>query len=319
MRALEKAIFGAIVGVGLLGAGYFLYKKTPEQDKTHQIAVMSFNLRFADDKMPHAWEVRRPVVAKCLKEANPDIIGTQEGLFEQLKDIQKDLPAYNSLGLGRLGGSHGEFMEIFYKKERLEPLEYDHFWLSDNPLLIASKWNHRHPRMVTWIRFKDLKNPTREFLVFNTHSDHQRDQDPPHEVREKSARVLLAKIKELNTKNLPVIVTGDFNEDSRPEQFRDKSRTEGRAHQILTEEGYLKDTWDMTNQKPSDAIGTSHNYTKLPSQQDQASLAEYRKIDWILVHGNDWKVEQFEINRCSDKDQYPSDHFPVQVILGFPR
>lgn len=317
MPQVGKVIFSAIVGLGLLGAGYLYFKKTPQQEKTNQIAVMSFNLRFADDKMPHAWSLRRPVVARCLKEANPDIIGTQEGLFEQLNDMRDDLPEYESIGLGRLGGSHGEFMEIFYKKNRLKLLEYDHFWLSDNPQLIASKWNHKHPRMVTWIRFRDLKDQTREFLVFNTHFDHQRDQNPPHEAREKSAALLLIKIKEINAQNLPVIVVGDFNEDSRPEAFRDKSRVEGKALQTVTEGSYLKNTWDMTAQKPPEAMGTSHQYIKLPSQQDQASLAQYRRIDWILVHG-EWKVGQIVINTCSDKDQYPSDHFPIQAQLEFP-
>jgi hypothetical protein len=48
------------------------------------------------------------------------------------------------IGLGRPGGSHDEFAAVFFRRARLVPLEYDHFWLSDTPDVIGSAtWGNR--------------------------------------------------------------------------------------------------------------------------------------------------------------------------------
>ena len=96
---------------------------------------MTFNLRYASDTPPNSWPERRPVVRTSPACGNGRTwIGTQEGLYQQLRDIQNDLPDYyDSIGQGQDGGSHGEAMQIFYDTRRLDPLEYDHYWLSDTP------------------------------------------------------------------------------------------------------------------------------------------------------------------------------------------
>jgi hypothetical protein len=88
------------------------------------LQVMSFNLRYASDTPPNTWADRRPVMRELLRRARPELIGTQEGLYSQLQDISADLgPSYDHIGLGREGGSKGEFMMIFFDQRRLEPLE----------------------------------------------------------------------------------------------------------------------------------------------------------------------------------------------------
>ncbi len=64
-------------------------------------------------------------------------------------------------------------MAIYYRRARLEPLEFDHFWLSDTPDRIGStSWGNTNRRMVTWVRFKDRES-AQEFYFLNTHFDHQ--------------------------------------------------------------------------------------------------------------------------------------------------
>ena len=117
---------------------------------------MTFNLRYASNQPPNAWQAQRPVAKTLIESSNPDIIGTQEGLWQQVKDLEADLPDYAWIGLGRDGGSRGEFMAIYYRRARLKPLEFDHFWLSDTPDRIGSTtWGNTNRRMVTWVRFKD--------------------------------------------------------------------------------------------------------------------------------------------------------------------
>ena len=56
------------------------------------LCVMTFNLRYASSKPPNAWQQRRAVMQHCIEKMSPDLIGTQEGLYQQLKDIAADLP-----------------------------------------------------------------------------------------------------------------------------------------------------------------------------------------------------------------------------------
>src|SRR5689334_21412331 len=103
------------------------------------LKVMTFNLRYAQKgaQPPDAWAHRRPIMRECIRQTPPDVIGTQEGLYPQLKDFAADQPDYDWIGLGRDGGSKGEFMAVFYRRARLEPLEFDHFWLSDTPDVVG--------------------------------------------------------------------------------------------------------------------------------------------------------------------------------------
>jgi endonuclease/exonuclease/phosphatase family metal-dependent hydrolase len=252
--------------------------------------VMTFNLRYASSSRPNSWEERRAVMAECIKEANPDIFGTQEGLYHQLKDIEADQSGYRWIGLGREGGSKGEFMAIFYKADRFDPLEYDHFWLSDTPNVIASSsWGNTVKRMVTWVRFKD-RNSGCEFYLVNSHFDHQVQAS-----REKSAQLVADRIKQLDAK-LPIIFTGDFN----------ASAGKNKAYDILVNDELFRDSWTEAKERKGKQVRTFHNF-KGPVEGDD-------RIDWILLQG-DVHAQAIEILTCSKNGQYPSDHFPVMAAL----
>src|ERR1041385_8877637 len=136
---------------------------------TNTLCVMTYNLRYASPHPPDAWPDRRPLMRECIRNASPDLLGTQEGLYQQLRDLAADLPEYDWIGLGREGGSKGEFMAVFFRKSRFEPVAFDHFWLSDTPDIVGSAtWGNTSRRMVTWVRFRD-RQTGREFYFFNTH------------------------------------------------------------------------------------------------------------------------------------------------------
>jgi endonuclease/exonuclease/phosphatase family metal-dependent hydrolase len=188
MSALLRTVLaGAALLVALLAA-----PQAASAQRATDLHVMSFNLRYASDTAPNSWPERRPVVRELLREEKPDIIGTQEGLYRQLRDIQVDLPAaYDSIGLGREGGSRGEAMQVFYDSRRLEPLEYDHYWLSDTPNVVGSKtWGGCCPRMVTWIKVLDQRT-NKPFYLLNTHFEAF-----DATARANSARLVLQKMTE---------------------------------------------------------------------------------------------------------------------------
>jgi endonuclease/exonuclease/phosphatase family metal-dependent hydrolase len=255
-----------------------------------EITVVAYNLRYASSQPPNAWPNRRPLVKEVLQQIQPDLLGTQEGVWEQLKDVHRDLPDYDWIGLGRDGGSRGEFMAVFYRRDRFDPLEYDHFWLSDTPEVIASStWGNTNKRMVTWVRFKD-RTTGREFYFWNTHFDHALQP-----AREKAAAMVRQRIEALNT-SLPVILVGDFNAPAGANP----------AFNILVEGDFLRDSWDLASQRLNADFNTFNGFGQ--------ARRNGQRIDWILLRGKA-EVRTAEIVTFSKDDQYPSDHFPVVARL----
>lgn len=257
-----------------------------------ELAVMTYNLRYASSQPPNAWEARRPVARALVERERPDVIGTQEGLYRQVKDLAADLPDYAWIGTGREGGSRGEFMAVFYRRDRLEPLEYDHYWLSDTPEVIGSStWGNSVRRMVTSVKFRDRRTE-RDFYFINTHFDHQVQGS-----REKSAALVLERVKKLKTM-LPVLLVGDFNAVAES----------NKVYELLVGEDRFVDTWTVAAER-GDNWSTFHGYRE-PSKGGQ-------RIDWILAWGP-VQVRQAEVVTFQQEGQYPSDHFPViaRLTLG---
>ena len=258
------------------------------------LRVMSFNVRYASTNQPNAWDDRRPIMRDCLRQTNPDIIGTQETLYLQVNVLSEDFPEYDWIGLGRDGGSHGEFMAVFYRKARFKPLEYDHFWLSDTPDRIGSStWGNENRRMVTWVKFLDRKTD-RVFYFFNTHLDHRLQV-----AREKGAALIRERIAALNT-SLPIILTGDFN----------AAGGNNKAYSILTDGDFMTDTWTSAKTRRNETIGTFNSFDQAPEGGP--------RIDWILTK-NGVTAESTEIVTFARDGKFPSDHFPLLTTLRFEK
>lgn len=253
------------------------------------LRVMSFNLRFASETGPHPWSERRPVMRRLLHRQAPHLLGTQEGLYGQLRDIAHDLgPRYAWLGMGRHGGSRDEFTAVFYDATRLVPEEYDHFWLSDTPSLIGSAtWGNVIVRMATWARFADRRTGKR-FHVLNTHLDHVHQY-----ARERSADLITSRLGPGPA--LPRIVTGDFNVPAHRNP----------VYTAMLTKGALVDTWDSAAER-GPQYATFHGYRPLVPDGD--------RIDWILTSPSvrTWRAE---INTFSENGNFPSDHLPVQALV----
>ncbi|MGW7070255.1 endonuclease/exonuclease/phosphatase family protein [Streptomyces sp. NPDC054855] len=255
-----------------------------------RLEVMSFNLRYASTTPPNTWADRRPVTRELLRRARPHVIGTQEGLYHQVRDIAADLGQhYDWIGTGRAGGSRDEFMSVFYDTRRLAPVSYDHYWLSDTPDVIGSNtWGGGSIRMVTLVRFHDLRTDT-ELYVLNTHLD-----NASQYARARAASLIAERIAGLDP-SLPLLVTGDFNVAAHKNPVYDTMLGAG-----------LVDTWDAADER-SKAYATFHGYRPLVPDGD--------RIDWILATPG-VRVHSAVINTFSQGGQFPSDHLPVQASLS---
>ena len=261
------------------------------------LKLMTYNLKFASPTYEPSWEVRRDMQIDMIKKYDPDIIGTQEGLKEQIDYLMKHLPEYVCIGEGRQGSDDDEHMAIFYKKDKFRLREMQSFQLSKTPEIIGSGPDV-NPRMVTWARFalvdisaegKDGKYPqdyrghwenTQEFYLFNTHYFDRRDQSL---ARLNASKLILERINALNrfgewAAERSVFLLGDFN-----------CRPGSKPYNTL-----------VANESSADA-------SKLKN-----SFEDKEKIDWILYKGA-VKVLKYEDVDYNVDGVYPSDHTPIYV------
>ena len=248
------------------------------------LRVMSFNVRVpVDADGPDRWEARRELMARTIRDARPDLIGTQELVKAQGDFLAERLPEYAWFGVGRRGDDSDEHMGVFYRKDAFTLLESGDFWLSDTPDVPGSiSWGHPLPRMVTWGLF-ERKADGRRFYLFNTHFPY-RDEDGP--ARTRAAKLIVRRLKQL-PKGVPVIVTGDFNDVPASGAYRALTR---KLH-------------DARVEAPSHD-GPGFTFPGFTGKGD-------KRIDWVLYRGlRPRAVHTLDVN---DGGRYPSDHFPVVV------
>lgn len=264
------------------------------QKQENGLRIMTYNIRYINnnDVTPHTWEERLPLIEHVIKKYNPGIIGTQEAIRQQIKDLDESLTNYAWIGVGREGGENGEYAAIFYNKDRFKVLESENLWLSDTPNVEGSRtWGNKIPRMVTWGKFLD-ENAKQEFYFMNTHFDHQ-----SVESRIDSAEFIIKQTGEFKL-GVPIILTGDFN--SKPRSL---------PYNILTAENGFVDLWGEVEGTENENIGTLNQFG-IPN----GGGPEYR-IDWILAKGN-IRAKSIQIIDYKKDNQYPSDHFPVITELS---
>ncbi len=251
------------------------------------LRVMTYNLRYASMKGSEAWPDRRPAMKSLLKQQAPDLMGTQEGVYHQVRDLAADLPEYDWIGTGRDGGSRGEFMAIYYRRERFEPLAYDHFWLSDTPEVIASStWGNTNRRMVTSVRFKDRRSD-KVFHLWNTHLDHALQP-----AREKAGELIKTRLAKIPS-NEPVILMGDFNAEA----------TRNPVYDTLTQGIGFTDSWFAAAQRKNETLNSFNGFAK--------PVFNSARIDWILYRGEAEVALAEVVVDGSPEGRQPSDHHPV--------
>lgn len=265
----------------------FLIVLASFQIKAQNIHVVTYNIRYNNpDDGINAWPNRSKDVAALLNFHRADIFGLQEALIGQIEDLQKELPEMKWIGVGRDDGKKaGEFSPIFFNSKKFKEIKSGWFWLSETPNKPGLGWDAACNRICTWALLEADKKD-RRFLFLNTHFDHV-----GNKARVESAKLILKKIKELNTEKLPVILTGDFN--LTPEQ---------EPISVILKE--LKDSRAISKESPYGPSGTFNGF------KFDSPLKE--RIDYIFVNDK-VEVKQYGVLSDSKNQRYPSDHLPVFV------
>lgn len=255
------------------------------------IDVISYNIRYDNpNDAPNNWDNRKDFLISQLNFYNPDVFGIQEGLIHQVKEIDNGLKEYAYFGVGRdFGDERGEHTAVFYNTERVELLQESTFWLSLTPNKPSKGWDAALPRTCTYGIFQN-KSDGKKFMLFNTHFDHV-----GVKAREESSKLILKKIKELNTEDYPVVVTGDFNLES----------DSPGVQVILTE---MADTHIAAGTNAFGPVGTFNGF--------EFNKPLERRIDYIFV-SDEFEVLKSAILSDSKDTRYPSDHLPVFARLTY--
>lgn len=256
-----------------------------------QLNVVTFNIRTAAGRDgDDAWPFRKELVAETIRDLDPDVLGLQEALAEQISFLENELPGYRWLGVDRgLNGGTGlsEATPIFYRYAEMVPIESGTFWLGSPP--DGRRARRGGSRIVTWARFHHLATG-REVYVYNTHFTLR---EGPRQLE--SVALINERIAAL-PEGSAVVVMGDFN------ALAGWSST----WRAATSEG-LHDAWDVAHERHGPAV-TSNGFGPPPAEGES-------RIDWILV-GGPVAVSSISTVVHHAEGRYPSDHYPVIATLG---
>ena len=255
------------------------------------LKLMTYNIKYDNTKdTVNNWNDRKESLVNLIRHYKPSFIGTQEALHHQVNYIDNELTNFSFVGVGRDDGKQkGEYTSIHYDHTKFKVLVSNTFWLSKTPEKVSVGWDAALERICTYGLFENLKTKER-FYVFNTHFDHMGEK-----AREKSAKLILKKIKEINDENLPIVLMGDFN-------LRPKEKP---IQQIKSK---MQDGKEVTEHPFYGPEGTFNGF-------DWNMELDHR-IDYIFV--KKFKVKSYmHIDDRMQNNKHISDHLPALITLTY--
>jgi endonuclease/exonuclease/phosphatase family metal-dependent hydrolase len=254
--------------------------------------IMTCNIRFDNPAdQVNSWPARRPLMSDMITTFAPDLLATQEGRRPQIKELASSLHGLVLIDKNRQWIEERMYPSFFVNSSALSVQSTGDVWLSESPQVPGSiSFDSAFPRLFTWILARSKKTD-QEFFAVNTHLDHIKT-----ETRQKQIEVLVKEIAKLNTRNLPVLLCGDFNESP----FGDVRKILNRSMPALYDPWIAKDRSEET---------TFHKFKGQLDPKDGGA-----RIDWILCDKR-IKTDTIMIDRYSRGGLFPSDHFPVKGIF----
>ena len=257
--------------------------------QSQELKVMSYNIRLSTDKDgTNAWKYRCPATLEMIKDQNPDVIGVQEALPEQVNFLEEWVEGYDYVGVGRENGKkEGEHMAIFWNKKTVKLMKWGTFWLSETPEKPSKGWDAACYRTATWALMKDKRTGERFYFV-NTHLDHA-----GAEARKNGLKLIVERIAEINPEGYPMVLTGDFNMKPSAPELKDL-------------DACMKNTQKVA--LTTDTHQTFNGWGKAKSDM---------VIDYIYYSGFSSCLEYQTVTKKYAERKFISDHYPIFARLIF--
>lgn len=261
-------------------------------DRPADLRVMSFNVRrpVIFDGFNH-WGFRKDAALDMIREVGPDLIGAQEVVAAQARDLEQGLPGYAWVGAGRNDGKDsGEMTPVFFRTDRFTLLNHGHFWFADRTDRPGKRaWGAWWPRMATWVHLRDDRTG-HDLFAFNAHFS-----AVSANARRRSAELLRAQIEGIAGR-APAVVLGDFNTD-----------VDTTPYATLTQNHTLTDTFRTVHGGDEQQTGTRHKFMGTTGGP---------RIDWVLATPQLRPTAAGIVNQRV-KGRFVSDHFPVVADLAW--
>ncbi|MBQ8766019.1 MAG: endonuclease/exonuclease/phosphatase family protein [Clostridia bacterium] len=233
---------------------------------------------------------RLKLFAQQINDRLPDVLGVQELNNIWLEKLENYLPQYEYYGVLRGGDENekkSEMNGIFYLKDKYELLESNTFWISETPEVESRFDGAGCNRTCSYIVLKN-KSTGEIFAHFNTHLD-----NASVEAQNLGGTLIAEKTDEIISKygNIPVVVTGDFNQYS-----------DGEGCKALENKGFLN------------ANTTVENGDNMLSYNGWTKETVGRPIDFIFVNSN-FTVKAYTVVTETGARVNVSDHYMIEAIL----
>lgn len=249
------------------------------------LRVATYNIQY-----PTRWDERLIPLIKTLEKYDFDVFGSQEPFMTQIEDMMKHIgDKYDWVGTCVAGDDkvhNRHFNPIFYKKERLELLDWDTIWYTDKPG--EPGYGAYSARLLSWVLFRDKKTD-KKFYLFNSHFDHLGP-----EAKEVSAHILVQAVREI-ANGMPAFCTGDFNctEWDKP-------------YKTIINSQFLSDTFRALSE-PTNGVYPSSSGYRAPAPGNSTH------IDHIFFTPNSVRITNWELIIEGYNGMYGSDHLPIFV------
>ncbi len=261
----------------------------PAQLKTEQsdtrAKVICFNIRLAHSgDGEYYWDNRREAIVRMIETENPEFLGIQEGLSQQVSYLDSTLCNYSYIGVGRDDGADmGEYCAIYFDTTKVIKHQSENFWLCPTPDSPALGWDAACVRIATWGEFSLKSEPEKRFFVINTHFDHV-----GVEARAKSGEMIIAFVDSIAS-GAPMILMGDFN-----------AKIDDNSLSPILEK--------LNDSRPKDSDQTPYTFTGFGELSEWASV-----IDHIFTRGMKTQNYRVIMDNYSSPCSQLSDHLPVAV------
>ena len=301
---LQDEIVQALVEPGYVASNvkkaveYMTPKAKPSKQKPEwadeSIRICTYNIQYRNDQLCK-WENRLTAIKGFVDAYKPDVIGSQEPYGHQIDDIIMTLEGkYGWIGINNKNESrppfhnHGAFNPIFYRKDRVEVLEWDIIWYTPKATEIG--YGADYSRFMIWAKMLDKKTQ-QEFYIFNSHFDHKNE-----EAKRVAARILVKTVKDI-AGEAPAIMTGDFN-----------STETGVPYATITGSGFI------ANSKLAVDDAVNHMYYSQARYKSINTVSQKDiHIDHVFYTPASSKIESWELVIKTFGGYYGSDHLPIVV------
>ncbi len=260
------------------------------------IKLVTFNIRcdYGQDG-ENRFEMRRNLIKKKIEEEQPELICFQEVVPHVAVWLKKNLTDYYVAGCGRSKELDGEQMTIAFRKDRLNLVAMETFWLSPDSHEPGSRYPMQSdcPRACTEMVLHDMENG-KLFRVMDIHLDHLEA-----EARKLGLEQVLEKVDRTQMfPEIPVLLAGDFNAEPDTEEMR-----------------VLEARSDYKNLTPDVGITFHGFFVEEPPMQ----------IDYVYLSNPELSsadkqkstLQCLSVEKWTDQENgvWLSDHYPVCVCL----